>query len=244
MHVWVDDSGGKGQEPVTVFLGLAQTAERWAEFSDRWVECRNKPPVIRGKIRPDELPESRLREFARIINAIAPVSIRGVFENAAINQIPTDAPKPFNQPYFWLYHAIIWSSVQEMFYQRKTQERFAITFDEHVILGPRAVLWYPFLKSLFPPEEQAIMPIQPMSESDDRWMPLQAADLFAWCTRRAYAAGSGFEYNWILEDMPDVQLSHHSQTINVARWEKIVRDAADVVLSPELERLRRELFDG
>jgi hypothetical protein len=123
-----------------------------------------------------------------------------------------------------------------MFYQRKTLERFAITFDEHVIWGPRAVLWYPFLKSLFPPEEQAIMPIQPMSESDDRWMPLQGADLFAWCTRRAYAAGSGFDYNWILEDMPDVQLSHHSQTINVARWEKIVRDAADVVLSPESER--------
>lgn len=48
MQVFVDESGGKGQGPWIILVGVMGKAEDWAAFADRWRAELDRPPAIRS----------------------------------------------------------------------------------------------------------------------------------------------------------------------------------------------------
>jgi hypothetical protein len=46
MQAFIDESGGSGQGPIMIAVGLIGAAEKWASFADRWKEGLNLEPPI------------------------------------------------------------------------------------------------------------------------------------------------------------------------------------------------------
>jgi hypothetical protein len=199
VQAFVDESGGNRKNHHLVMAGLISNSEDWAEFSDEWRACLNAPRSIRylkmseaaalgDQFHGWEIIErnDKLTALAEVINRHAKAVVfhtidLHVFRLAAKNQ-----PKPFNQPYFNAFHKIIWSICMYL-WETRWREEFEIIFDQHEMFGPKAKEWYPFLKHLMgntiPPDAHAMLPAEPMFRDDQKFLPLQAADLFAWGLR-------------------------------------------------------------
>jgi hypothetical protein len=157
---------------------------------------------------------------------------------------------PQNDPYFWPYHNTINASCFEL-WDRGLRERFEIMFDNNVILGTRAKIWYPFMREVMrfrEPEVLSIMPIDPLFRSDDEFRPIQAADLFAWCMRSSFDVGGDAGFNWLLEELRDIQGTNYSQYYDDARMKDVARDAYGqsrdgLARYPELGDMYKEIKD-
>jgi hypothetical protein len=103
-------------------------------------------------------------------------------------------------------------------------------FDENMIFGPRARVWYPVLRELVrikEPELFSILPVDPLFRSDDEFKPLQAADLFAWCAREQ-AEGNDACFLWLIDEMPNVRSTEHSQYYDKERMHSLRRMSHDL----------------
>ena len=240
VQVYADDSGGKGQGRVFIIAGLMAYAENWARFSDEWQACLNQQPRLRYfKMREaaachgefhgfsEMQRDDRLRQFAQIINRYADICTYTALDLEAFKDIMGKGKrKPFSEPYFWPFQNFIIGSCVEL-WECNIRERFEVIFDEHVIFAPRVKLWYPVLKAMWElrePEDSQIMPTEPMFRRDDEFLPIQAADLFAWCFRKGTEVGGGAErpFEWLLKEMPNVSLSDHRQYYDKERQESVM----------------------
>jgi hypothetical protein len=120
-------------------------------------------------------------------------------------------PKPYNSVYFWPYQGIIVNSAFHL-WDVGLRERFEIIFDQQVILGPRARMWYPVVARGMQqkdPLPASILPIDPLFRTDDELLPLQAADFMAGCFRRS-VDDSGCppeqDIGWLAGEMPTLRL--------------------------------------
>jgi hypothetical protein len=109
------------------------------------------------------------------------------------------------------------------------RERFEIIFDENVIFGPRAKLWYPAIRDVVrmrEPEAHSIMPVEPMFKVDEEFLPLQASDLFAWCIRAGTNIGTSGErpFEWLLPELNRVYQSEYSQYYDEERLTALMQD--------------------
>lgn len=225
-QAFIDDSGGKGQGKHLVLAGLIAPSERWALFSEEWAAClRQHPPIRSFKMREaaglngqfhrrfsEAQRDDRLRSFARIVNRYAEIAIYFASDLDALAQTwGVTSHKPFNEPYFWPFHNVIMGSCFEL-WDCGWRERFEIIFDEHVIFGPRAKAHYPIIREamrLREPDAFSIMPVEPIFRSDDEFLPLQAADLFAWCFRDGSNEPPGHRFDWLLEEMRSIKQSEY-----------------------------------
>jgi hypothetical protein len=115
-----------------------------------------------------------------------------------------------------------------------SRERFEIIYDEDVIFGPRARLWYPAIKRLMEiqfPEQAKILPVDRMFKSDDDFLPLQAADMFAWCLRNSADKQEPDSFAWLRQEMPRVRGTDYSQYYDEERLRAVMA---------ETQRLLRE----
>jgi hypothetical protein len=241
VQAFVDDSGGKGQSRHFVMAGLIAESEQWALFSDEWRACVDDHPRLRYfKMREaaacagqfygwgEADRDARLLRFARIINRYAKYVIYSAIDlDAHADTWARTMGKPHNEPYFWPFHNTITAACFEL-WDKGWREKFEIIFDEHVIFGPRAKLWYPVIREvvkLREPEESSIMPVDPMFRTDDEFLPLQACDLFAWCLRRGSDIGPNAErpFEWLLPELNRVFLSDYSQYYDRERLESVLQ---------------------
>jgi hypothetical protein len=241
IQAFVDESGGKGQPGRHfVLAGLVSGAERWAEFSNEWRDALAQRPAIKyfkmkeaagfsGQFwRWEKEPrDAKLRLLAAIINRYSRISTHSVIDLEAHAKTWAKMPRPHKEPYFWPYQNTI-MAVCFTLWELGWRDRFEIIYDHEVIFGPRARLWYPFIKRMMEiqyPEEATILPIDPMFQSDADFLPLQASDLFAWCTRDATNDAEKHEFNWLFEAMPNVKGTVYSQYYDFDRM-KAVSDEA------------------
>ncbi len=125
------------------------------------------------------------------------------------------------------------------------RERFEIIFDEQVIFGPRAKLWYPFYKRMLEvhqPEVATILPIDPMFKSDDDFLPLQAADLFAWCMRDATDKQDEGPFAWLLDEFKNVKTTDYSQYYDLPRLQAIMESSHATVEKGEYNEELLQLY--
>jgi hypothetical protein len=263
IQAFVDESGG-GKH--FVMAGLIADSESWIEFSDEWRVCLDQPPAIKVfKMRDaaglsgafykwtKEDRDNRLRQLARIINRYAVITTHSVIDLDAFEEVwKKQRWSPQNDVYFWPFHNTIMAACFAL-WDRGIREKFEIIFDENVIFGPRARVWYPVIREgmrIREPEAFTIMPVDPLFRSDDEFLPIQAADLFAWCIRRATDQGGDAGFEWLLDEMKDVQVTEYSQYYDRERMEAVSADALrqlrEGLIPPEYHKLyveiRRRIF--
>lgn len=238
VQAFVDDSGGRGHSRYFVLAGLITDAERWAEFSNEWDACLKARPSIRrfkmrdaagcsGEFRsftPSER-DDKLRQFCRIINRHPKLLTYTIIDLDAYAE--TWAKGRFvaaRDPYFWPFHNTIMNAALSL-WDYGLRERFEIIFDEQLIFGPRAKVWYPGALAIArarEPDAASIMPIDPLFRTDDEFLPLQAADLFAWTLRNGFDNPDNRPFPWIVEELSNIVETEYSQIYDKERMESVM----------------------
>lgn len=240
IQAFVDDSGGKGHSRHFVLVGLIGHAESWAEFSDEWSSWLRQAPAITifkmkdaagcsGQFRgmTEKQRGDKLRMLARIINRHAKIVTHSMIDLDAHADTWAHQPKPHCEPYFWPYQNTI-MAICHTLWDAGWRERFEIIYDEQVIFGPRAKLWYPVIKVLMGkvyPEQSTILSINPMFKSDDEFLPIQAADMFAWCMRKATDDQDHISFEWLLEELGNVKQTDYSQYYDLERMKAVMAES-------------------
>jgi hypothetical protein len=262
IQAFVDESGGKGQGRNFVMAALAGHSEAWANFTDEWRECLAQSPGIRSfKMReavsgrgqfhgwPAQERNALLLKLARIINQYARIAIFSVADlEAHAKTWEKTNEKPRNELYFWPFHNIIMAAGFSL-WDAGLRERFEVIFDENVIFGPRARAWYPVVRAVCKhkePDVYTIIPVDPIFRTDDELLPLQAADLVAWCIRRGHDTRDTNEYKWPLQELSSISVSEHSQYYDFDRmsaiWEEAKRLSRDGHVPDEFNEAYRTIF--
>lgn len=238
--VFVDDSGTKGQQRHFALVGLLGHSDDWEIFNRQWRACLDRPPRIPVfKMREAaarkgafhgfsvEQRDDRLRALARIINGAAQVIIYSIIDHDAHAKTWANMPKPHSEVYFWPFQNIIQAACHTL-WDGGCREPFEVVYDEQVVFGPRALHWYPVIRRLFElqyPEQSTLLPKAPLFKTDDDCLPIQAADMFAWCRRKATDEQGHIEFDWLLREIPNVRETDYSQYYDLQRM-KSVNDEA------------------
>ena len=102
------------------------------------------------------------------------------------------------------------------------------------------------MKSISPLERASMMGDTPIFRDDKKTMPLQAADLFAWCFRNGTANPSDLSFEWLLEELRSVDLSEYSHIYDRERILSVNKKSYEAIrggkISRELVEKHRELF--
>lgn len=246
IQAFVDDSGGKGSTRHFVLAALAGRSESWLQFSDEWSACLKDSPAIRSfKMRDaagcsgqfggmtEEQRDAKLRALAKIINRHARLITCTVIDlDAHADTWAKFAGKPQRDPYFYPFHNSI-AAICFSLWDKGHRERFEIIFDEDVIFGPRAKLWYPVIRTIMEhrePEAATIMPVDPIFRSDDEFLPIQAADLYAWVIRKKHDDPSFDRFDWLFnEELMAVELSEYAQYYDRQRMTDVVDDSRRIL---------------
>lgn len=263
IQAFVDESGGKGQSRHMVLAGVVASAYSWAEFSKEWKACLNAHPTI-PKLKMSEAAalsgafgrfsesarDEKLRNLAQVINRHVSFMASSVIRMEAAELHITGGVKPFRDPYFLPFHTLIMGICLDL-WDHGIRERFEIVFDEHVIFGPRAHRWYPLMKEIIKykePEAAQILPGDPMFRTDDEFMPLQAADLFAWCIRRNTDNPEELAFEWLLDEIPNVKSSTYSYFMDEERFRVLNAQTQEILrngsLPPQVQALWTEIRES
>ena len=144
--------------------------------------------------------------------------------------------RPQNDPYFYPFQNTIVAAAWTL-WDIGIREKFEIIFDENVIFGPRAKHWYPFYRRMLQIKEPTmanILPVEPMFKTDDEFLPLQAADMFAWCMRNATDKPDRESFVWLLGEMQNVKSTVYSQYYDLKRMEAIIESSKELARSRDV----------
>jgi hypothetical protein len=259
---FVDDSGGVGHSRHFVLAGLIGSSAGWASFADEWRACLDEEPSIgtfkmreaanlRGEFLgwSKEARDDKLRALARIINRHPRILTYSVIDLDAHSETwRKRLTKPMNEVYFHPFHNTIMATCFTL-WDAGWREPFEIIFDEQVIFGPRAKAWYPIIRAIVQhrePEAAQILPVEPMFRKDEDFLPLQAADLAAWCIRRATDDPTYKQFEWLLDEMKQLQGTDYSQYYDRERMESVWAQTEEILrgrtLPAEVVRAYRETF--
>lgn len=249
IQVFIDDSGGRNQGTHFVLAGLAGDAESWVEFSEEWELCLGASPCLtRLKMKEAaglsgefygwsvEQRDEKLKALASIINRHPRLAVWSVLELSAYEGLwRPNLPKPMNEHYFWPFQTVIMAACFDL-WEMGIRSRFEIIFDEQRVFGPRAKEYYPVTREIMEkvhPEPASILPIEPIFRDDSEFLPLQAADLFAWCIRHNTTNPDNQKFEWLIDEMPNVRDSEHSCYYDRDRAESVMQLAT--ALKPFVE---------
>jgi hypothetical protein len=257
LQVFVDESGGKGHSPYFFMAGLLGHSDDWDQFCVEWRLCMSQTPAIRrfkmkdaagcsGEFRSWRSADrdAKLRSLAQVINRHAKsVVYVGVDLDAHAKTWATTCAKPLNDPYFFPFHTAIAATCLDL-WDHGWREAFEIIFDEQRIQGPRANNWYEVgraITKIREPDAASILPSRPVFASDDVRLPLQAADLFAWCFRNATTEGGATPFEWVLEELRNVKLNQYSAFYDLNRMQSITKlSHSPATLDQAAQILRRK----
>jgi hypothetical protein len=207
LQVFIDES--YSQDSTFVLGGYIASVEAWGRFAKEWEELL--PLARKGN---SGLHRFKMSEMARDLKSVAP--FYHVIEKHVLMSIACRINiSQFNRALerIWIpERRINWSGVNPnvymmmyfltVFYEsryRKTfdifndlipsDERVECIFDDINLKAAVIGSWDDFKRHLAPEELQGIWGPDPRFEDDEIFLPLQAADFWAWCVR------DGFENN-------------------------------------------------
>jgi hypothetical protein len=213
LNAFVDDSGSDKQGPAYLLTGYSSDFDSWADFSRDWKASLAAYPAIGYfKMREAESQKGQFDGWEReaiivkihalipIINRYAKHRIECIFwqehyDTAMkwfLSEIrkqlsPLDfrtIQKTFEDPYF-LAFCLIMTDYAQRLQKEGSDEIVEFTFDTQGAVGKKAVEWWLRLNEIFPTVYyQKHLPAEPIHRDEKVVLPIQAADLLAWQTRR------------------------------------------------------------
>ncbi|MGJ8562134.1 MAG: hypothetical protein ACSHXY_01165 [Alphaproteobacteria bacterium] len=241
---------------------VVSSASNWELFSEEWTACLIKPPWLPYFKMKDaagkngtfhkftfKQRDARLRDFADIINRYVKVVTHSVIDMEAHSRTWRQLDKPRNQSYFWPYQNTINAICFEL-HDRGLREPFEMIFDEHVIFGPRAKQWYPIMRAIMKHREPSVydmMPAEPIFGSDEKLLPIQAADFFAWLQRNEVKNPDDRRFEWIFDLVKNVSGSTYSQNYDEERMRAVLNEAKAIAknngVPDAIEEEYKRIFD-
>lgn len=241
-QVFADESEGAepGSRNHFVMAGLIGHSQHWALFSDEWRACLLSGPRHLDYFKMKEAAgkpsgqfhgwslkerDDKVRDLARIINKYAQIVTWSIIDLDAHAQTwARRLPKPNSEPYFWPFQNTILATLFTL-WDAGVREKFEVIFDENVIFGPRARSWYPMVREVGyvrEPEASSILPVDALFRDDKEFLPLQAADLYAWTLRKANNDPSYNEFHWLLDELRNVKTTDYSQYYDLERMQSVM----------------------
>ncbi len=205
LQAFVDDSREFGA-PGFVLGGYIASVEDWERFSIEWQRVLDMPMRIEyfnmneayridGQFRHWSEPrrDERLSLFYDVIERHIPAAISCVIPIETLKSVVRsfDFPslkgnrKLLENPYYLALPSLITLTAK---YQDKMQlnEKIDFIFDEQVMEEDKIHQSWSFFKKNFPPALLHNLSGHPIFRNDKELKPLQAADLWAWVTRKRY----------------------------------------------------------
>jgi hypothetical protein len=189
LEAYIDDSKTDGQ--VLVMSGYLASAERWALFSDEWRALLDELGLPRFKMsqlkwsQPNKADEYAER-FYRIIEAHAVYNVSSIVELQVFQSACDEMKMPsrYKSPYFLAFWAIVDGLAKKTNLAVRGPVNFIFDKQDEIV-RPIRDGWDEYLGEARP-EVRQFFGSDPRFESDDDFLPLQAADLDAWCVRTSW----------------------------------------------------------
>jgi Protein of unknown function (DUF3800) len=191
------DESGHGDPDLFVLAGYVSTTEHWAAFSDKWQELLDHDSKYYRKLEHFHMTEmtgsvgdrERCRWFHNVIEQHALLAISYTL---SVKDVRREADRMFSDPKVRRELSNPWqlatSSMLSMLASNREKmalpvEPIDFVFDETSEKGAVLSSWELF-KAVHPPEQAKLMGSTPIFRNDREYLPLQAADMFAWWVRR------------------------------------------------------------
>lgn len=193
----IDDSYGPlDRHPYYVLAGFVSPAERWESFSDEWeVELKRQSlpyfkmnEAVRSKNGPWKgVPEDerrrRIGAFVSIARKHASLRVRSVIKISEYQRhLKPHVPKELDGPYVPCFLQII-TSVAAHHRDHNWKEPVDFIFDEQQQFSKELVSTWWHIRNISEPFNLSALGDQPTFRDDKTFLPLQAADLYAWLVR-------------------------------------------------------------
>jgi hypothetical protein len=199
LQAFIDDSGTAGPEPFFSLGGFISTSSKWAEFADVWKAELDREPSIpyfsmRSAFYPVDGPfmgweqseiEKRVTEFLKIIKTYAQVRVSCSLRRDDFRYVVKKGlfASIIDHPYFVCFWRLVITTVA-LAHDLKWNSPIDFVFDEQGKMGLETVAWYPVIKDGAPEAHKPYFGSPPIFRDDRKFLPLQAADLYAWSVRR------------------------------------------------------------
>jgi hypothetical protein len=226
MRAYVDDSGN-GQPPVFLLAGFVARDEQWEKFSAQWQEVLDGPPILEyfkmreaarleGQFKnwTERDRDSRLWEFLSVIKRNVILCVKLVVADDAYDSVIKGRVAPgMENPYFLSFFGIMIGLIQ---YQEQAglSEPVDFIFDEQMGKSDLVQKGYQGFVKFAPDSVKQLLGTRPIYGDDKQVLPLQAADLVAWITRRYYdeKARGYTDDNWVLRSLNEIETANYELT--------------------------------
>jgi hypothetical protein len=190
-----DDSGSDPTSPIFVLAGFVANAGQWRRFAKAWQTKLAADPAIeyfkmseamdgRGQFVgwPEPLRGQKILDLGEIIKDHIELRVDCAIERSDFDELIAGVvkEKEFDSPYFLLFYQLVMTL--NTFHRRlgRTDVDVDYIFDDQGAIGARAALWWDLMKNTVQPDRAALFGNPPTFRDDRRFLPLQAADLYAW----------------------------------------------------------------
>ena len=246
-QAFIDDSGSEPQSPVIVLAGFVANHAEWAKFSDEWDAALKVPPALgyfkmteaanlAGEFSKDKgwtkaKRDERVVGLARIIRKHVKTQVAGVMPydafmrhiaslSAIARRLATDNPYPF-----LFLQTVLAVAVRGDLYGIDSACDFI--FDEQLGFQEEILGWWPQTRALIDraPRSDIAQRVwsPPIFRNEKEFLPLQAADLYAWQVRYNYIRNNAVPGQTIimpptrafrvLEPLPEIYLLYSEEAL-------------------------------
>ena len=195
LQAYVDGSGS-GDPQFLILAGYVASSETWQSFSQQWKEQLDHARLGRFKMNEMVRRPEIAAYFYRLIedhDILAAISV--VIDTAALTRVIRDVVPAsvigrdhLENPYYVAFRAIIENLAT---HQDKLGllDPIDFIFDEQSEKTPILQFW-DWMKVFMRPELRKRIGSTPIFREDEKFMPLQAADLYAWWVRKWQGEGN------------------------------------------------------
>lgn len=198
LQAYLDDSGSEPNSPIYCLAGYLANVGQWKRFSPAWKAALLADPSIdyfkmseamdlRGQFEgiPSALRDQKVFSLAEITHKHieARINITIGRDDFDIFLKPTSDWPEVQDPYFICFYALV--VMVNAFHRRigLPDVEIDFIFDEQGNIGKRAVGWWDILLHQAGPDRAKLLGSAPIFRNDRKFLPLQAADMYAWVIR-------------------------------------------------------------
>jgi Protein of unknown function (DUF3800) len=210
LQAFSDDSASETGDRRLFMAGYVNRAEAWSSFAEAWATGLQEYPSI-GYLKMVEAvnlrdqfkgwgPEQRdekLRCLARIIHHFKPLSFEfSLSRKIYYSDVKPAAPRGLGNPYFSCAFSVV-SGIARFVDSQQLRLPIDFIFDEQTEISSDINLFFEFMTQSLPKGVRQLINGNPIFRDDKMFLPLQAADMLAWHTRRGHEIGDTKLADWL-----------------------------------------------